>query len=59
MINNQISPLSSNNLHTNKNNRTDNSNDKNKINDVDVDVEFDFAMCHGYYDCWGYRGYNC
>ena len=57
MINNQISPLSSNNLHTNKNNRTDNSNDKNKINDVDVDVdvEFDFAMCHGYYDCWGYN----
>ena len=55
MISNQTLP-SSDNLNKNQNNSIDNNN-KNKNTVNDFNFEFDFAMCHGYYDCWRYRRY--
>jgi hypothetical protein len=55
MISNQTLP-SSDNFNNNQNNSIiNNINNKNSANEFDV--EFDFAMCHGYYDCWRYRVY--
>jgi len=56
MKNNQMfSSSSPDNLDKNQNNIVKNINEKNIINDYDGD--FDFELCHGYCDCWRYRGY--